>query len=492
MVSIHSEHIATPEFAADNARHYYDMAINTQLERKTSMPYYRAIKQRVCTGRTSQNRPVPDDIVQEKVIGHLARANNHGARGGKVATEATFKSARESYENIDEISSTKRRMAKGLDANDKDECKSNIEPGEEQYVGEIETDEREMREHLARDPLLTTEMNKFYVRGAWFALKMFGDDDEKRTDRYGKRIKQNEYVSCIDVRDQLTSSGLAFYQIGENRLLAHVNERVFNNRSHEIPETKEVEEDSQQGRRNMAQREKNQHPNAPLLHNNRFVLSPEGLRINQLKRIFVLQKDQEQQSQLISDRLRSVDAKRMVTARVGNEWMWTKRSIAEEIIAVRNEFNDTESKIWIRNLMVGSFGTNNISDQKIRDAALVSSQTMTPERWANLLKQLHRRYDHSTLLKESVRNNGGVVLTNVWEASIDGAEPVNLLEHPFVNNTLRREESNQYVDFNQILHATAGEQMQGLNGEGGGGDGGGADLGTLIGLAMELEMPDDN
>ena len=55
----------------------------------------------------------------------------------------------------------------------------------------------------------------------------------------------------------------------------------------------------------------------------------------------------------------------MVTARVGNEWMWTKRSIAEEIIAVRNEFNDTESKIWIRNLLRSKFFINNAQSLRL-------------------------------------------------------------------------------------------------------------------------------
>ena len=455
MGTIHMRHMALPMYAASNCTTYVDITIQQQLERQTSMPFYNALRQRLCVSHTTLGNPSPDDMKQEKFVG-AGRVESGGSRGGKVETTQTKKRGRSNCNRRHERQSARLGMktclrVDDLKQEDEEEFHSDVQEGDEQYEGEIQCDLREHHQEKSGDQKLTEEMHPIFIRAQELALRLFHPDDNLRVDCFGIQIPYQEHVSCINVHDSLASAGVAFYQIGEKRVMEKVRRDIFQSRPFDIPDTYDEENDTVTGRRTIKKRAVDNHPYTPTLHNNRFCL-PSSTPRGAFKSIAVLDKEEEQLTRMISKRTDpATTVIEIMNARVGNDHMWTIATIAQEFVEVRSEFQNGY-EIWWKNKTKEKFGKKNVSKRKILELSNKSSSERNAEWWATLLREIHLKFGASTLLKEAGQFTGGAILKNVWELSLDGGNTfTNMLRHPFMHSRLGREEDDQTFDLGDPL-----------------------------------------
>ena len=436
----HLCNLALPMYCVSNKRVYADLGIQEQLERSTRRKFHNGVVQRkMTTSRTPRDNPDAMDIRQEGQIGG-GRVESEAARNGKVETVHSKKVMRANINNRHERSSRRRNMNKQLGMEDI----VDLAEEDEQYEGEGMIEQRYLDEDKKKDSFLTEQMHQIFLRGAQFALKMFGPDDDKRRDASGTLIPEGKWVSCVDVRDQLHPEGVVAYQIGENRVESLVRKRVFQGRNFDIPATHDMEASTMSGRRNIAARKKAGYPHEPNVHNNRYNL-PSTMKGGVIKTIPSLCKDSVALNRLRERRLRVQTWRDMFGEVVAGTRMWTPETVAVEMIELKKQFNTTTvNKSWFTRHFNITFGSGKTSNKKIMELAL-KKNGMIHKKWGEALIACQKKFGASDSLKQSIVLTDKVVMRNVWEVSFDqGNTFQNILQHSLLENKLNDVNDRHY------------------------------------------------
>jgi len=172
-----------------------------------------------------------------------------------------------------------------------------------------------------------------------------------------------------------------------------------------------------------------------------------------IKTVSTLQKEEKDLNQMREERLNGTSIERMTSVHVGNEHMWTKKTMCQEIIDSRSEFgtSNDQHKQWFKDFLQRKFGEGNTSDTKLEEAVVNSRKEKTSYWWATVLKEVLEKFGPSKKLKQYSKSSNGVEFVDTWNYKINDSEPSNLLHHPFNKNnvlsTTNLEGEHEVVDF---------------------------------------------
>ena len=429
--------LARPWYAATNKHNYVEISLDEEVTYSSDSKFGRAKAQRVGhKSASSKGPPITPDKFQEYLVGGL-RQHTPGPSGGKEWSRLAEKQLRANCNNHNSIWTVKKHMLSGLG---EDPRLLNLTPIEyQQHRNEREEEKREQLEEDKNDPLLTEPIEALTMRAIQIAMKLFHPTDP--TDMKGQPIPLDRYVNPMNVKEDLHPDALMVFNLGERRIRTFARDYYFNGR----PVGHDVDESligTQGGNRLAAQRQKDDHPWAPTFWNGRF-LTPLNKTRGRFTTVLSLSKQQLKRNKLHSDRLTCKSWRDIEANRDGEEHMFTKLQLVQELIEMRKESGgDNKFKKWFKKYLV-------VGNKKLdTDAKMtkLAKSGCNKEDLAKMLAKLRiKKVPNSSKLVLLNKANQVTLISNSNVVTFDGIV-VDVFNQPFINNTLAATEGDLSFD----------------------------------------------
>ena len=433
--------LATVWCAVTNKYKYTELFLDANVDYTTDSKVRRAMCQRVgLKAKSSNNLDSTPDKQQEHGV-KKTRGNSDGSGGGKIFTMNTEKNMRNNQHNQNERYTIQHNLCKGLGL---DPNLINLTEAEhQQHRNERAEEILEQQEEAENDPKLTKEIEPMTIRAMQVALNLFHPSESK--DIKGNRVPDDIFVSPADINEELNPEWILAFEIGQQRIEEWVRTYYYKDRPVEFDV--DVMDHSQQGDRKMEKRRKEEYEYVCNFFNGRFTTASKKKR-GCFKTILGLTKMMEKRNKMRRDRLTTKSWRDIDAEYVGDEAMFTKDQIIEEIIQMRTVSNTpagTGNKKWFKKFLVHDDKELN-TDIKMRKVKNKCQKSDLAKMLANLrIKGVPNSEDLPSL------NSSGLTATITEENEIKlGDDVIDVFNTPFINNTLVASEGDITFDMRGV------------------------------------------